>query len=335
MKKIETLLEIARGKYDTRKKLNRSGDEIPPDVIEQIEAGAVTSEMLAAFAKLFPVFIYKTCITLHGLFSLASTPRIGGYSNLIQNKNGSLEVLYTAIDYAKKKRIGDIIALASDFIFFHDSRGSSYQTRQRLESREDFAKYKPEFEALADRIKAVEFYGRVDVYLAQSPFGGVYLVNEISIQAIPAVSVEPMIEAITGQTMSQLQPLIDAAAERKAQAARDHALEREIAAKQKAVRDAELDVLKAEIAHLPAFVPAVGSLGVDAVFINSGTACGFRVFRITGKGAFGRLKIERTAVRSLDRLARAEFRPIPKELRPDDYMLKGMKALAQIPQPAA
>jgi len=96
VEKLETLLKLDTGNFDTPKKLNRSDKPIPRSFVDQIEAAEIKSEMLETIQRSgFPVFRYKTCLTIHGLFDLEKLPRIGGYKNLIQNQNGSLEILRT------------------------------------------------------------------------------------------------------------------------------------------------------------------------------------------------------------------------------------------------
>lgn len=101
----KTFFSIYSGKFDTPKRLNRSSKKISPSVIEDIEAGKITSESIKSLSKSLPIFVYKTCLTIHGNFPEILRERIGGYKNLIQNNNGSLEVRYNAIDHELKNEI--------------------------------------------------------------------------------------------------------------------------------------------------------------------------------------------------------------------------------------
>lgn len=98
------------GNFATPKKLNRSSKQLSHEDVEAIEAGEVTSQFISELAKKLPVFTYKTCITIHGNLPEIQRQYIGGYKNLIQNKNGSLEVRYSAIDNGLKKEIARYIA---------------------------------------------------------------------------------------------------------------------------------------------------------------------------------------------------------------------------------
>lgn len=93
------------GEYATRKVLNRSTKQIPNEYIKSIESGNVTSLMLEELNKIVPVYIYKTCITIHGNLPQIGISYIGGYKNVIQNGNGSIEFRYSAIDCHLKKEL--------------------------------------------------------------------------------------------------------------------------------------------------------------------------------------------------------------------------------------
>lgn len=101
------------GNFATPKKLNRSKSNLPANLIETIEAGEVTSEAIKQAAQIVPIYTYKTCLTIHGNLPEIQMQRIGGYKNLIQNKNGSLEIRYSAIDYTAKKQIQKYIGYGS------------------------------------------------------------------------------------------------------------------------------------------------------------------------------------------------------------------------------
>lgn len=97
------------GNYSTPKKLNRSSKKIPAEIVDKIESGEITSADLVMLSTEFPIFKYKTCITIHGSFPDISIQHIGGYKNIIQNANGSLEIRYNAIDYKKKSQLYGMI----------------------------------------------------------------------------------------------------------------------------------------------------------------------------------------------------------------------------------
>jgi len=67
MQKIETLLKQNMGaSFATPKKINRSSATVPHKIIEDLEAGKFTCEMIEELSKTFPIFRYQTQITIHG-----------------------------------------------------------------------------------------------------------------------------------------------------------------------------------------------------------------------------------------------------------------------------
>ena len=69
MKKIEELLNIDLGcKFDTPKKLNRSTSQVRSEIVDELEEGSFTSEMIAELRNDYPIFYYRTCITIHGFW---------------------------------------------------------------------------------------------------------------------------------------------------------------------------------------------------------------------------------------------------------------------------
>lgn len=108
--KKTTFLDRYIGTYDTPKKLNRSTKKVSEEIINKIESGDITSADLIELSSEFPIFTYKTCITIHGDFPNINREYIGGYKNLHQNKNGSIEIKHNAIDYLKKTEIANMIS---------------------------------------------------------------------------------------------------------------------------------------------------------------------------------------------------------------------------------
>ena len=71
------------GEFDTPKKLNRSTKKIPQSIIDQLEGGKVTFEMIQELKGQFPIFLYKSCLTIHGAWGDIKRSRIV-YKNIIQ-----------------------------------------------------------------------------------------------------------------------------------------------------------------------------------------------------------------------------------------------------------
>jgi hypothetical protein len=104
MKLIEIIKE-SDVNFDSKHINNICNKVIDNKIIEQIENQGVTIEQIETLFK-DRVFIYKTQITLHGLFE----GYFNGiyYKNMILNKNKSLGVKYTAIDFKKKQILRDV-----------------------------------------------------------------------------------------------------------------------------------------------------------------------------------------------------------------------------------
>ena len=65
--KLTELLDKKDSNFDAKNKLNKGSGIVNSSIIEQIESGGITSELLDSFP--FPVFRYRTQITLHGTFN--------------------------------------------------------------------------------------------------------------------------------------------------------------------------------------------------------------------------------------------------------------------------
>ena len=112
MNQIEDLQKLLSGEYKnfaTPKKINRSEISLPQDFVDEVEKGNVSVVELLELQATYPIYVYRTCITIHGSWPELSRQRIGGYKNLIQNANGSVEVLYSALDADKKNFVANAL----------------------------------------------------------------------------------------------------------------------------------------------------------------------------------------------------------------------------------
>lgn len=167
---IETLCDYSTKNFDTRKGLNRSEKKIPKDLIEQIEDERFTFEMIQTLGKSFPIFKYKTCLTIHGNFNLETVPKIGGYKSVVQNKNGSIEVKWVAIDLNKKNEIyskvsglNRICDIPIKWNFYTNSSSSSFSCFKVI-TKENAEKVLSDFRQLERNLKAINFIGKVGLY---------------------------------------------------------------------------------------------------------------------------------------------------------------------------
>ena len=314
MKKIEELLNIDLGrKMDTPKKLNRSAKDIPAEVIDNLEAGKFTAEMIRDLAGgqdgagLFgqqrgggyPIFYYRTCITIHGNWPEISRERIGGYKNVIQNGNGSVEIRYSAIDTGKIKEI--IKGLRADrrrpWNYSENSNGRSFDLMEAV-TRETLPAVRAKLEPIAREVAELKIYGYLNLYIAQTPWGQSYLVLSVHPLAVPADEVRATILALTGNTEEEQQAR---EAEKATKDAQDEAERKEASKRydeerkaQEAAREAKRAELTPQIAHLTECNDVKRGILVkvskpDAYRTDSRPE--FIFIRYDGPGAFGRVKV--------------------------------------------
>ena len=138
------------GDFDKKNKLNRSKKLVPLDLIESIEKKGITIEQLEELK--FPVFKYKTQITIHGQFPDLSENRIFGYKSVFQNKNNSVGIRYIAIDAEKKRFLSKVFSTYNrkhekSFSFYQDSTGTFIQLFKQT-TPENFIEMKRIFKEL-------------------------------------------------------------------------------------------------------------------------------------------------------------------------------------------
>lgn len=297
MKTIDTLLKTTTGTFDTRKVLNRSDKPIPGDIIERLEDGIFTTEMIDQLAEKFPVFRYETCITIHGAWEQINTRRIGGYANVIQNKNGSVEIRYSAIDSEKVNKANEMFRAAGRGCRINTT--SSDRTIQFSKSitKETYETTLSGYKEIASRVSGVNFYGMVQIFVAQA-WGIKYLVLEITPLAIPENSVSDFVLAVLGTDQSGYDAMVEATAKENAE--RDAEIAKAAAIReQKAQKTREaVQELAIKIAGLQECTDPTSGVIVKATSTPDGKPV--FVFYRGSKGSFGRIKTERASSTSLD-----------------------------------
>lgn len=320
MEKIETLLNRDLGRpMDTPKKVNRSAREIPAQTISSLEDGEFTAEMIETLAKQFPIFYYRSCITIHGNWPAIEITRIGGYKNVHQNANGSVEIYYSAIDNTKMNTICE--GLRGTQTPFHFSQTSTDRTFrwQKMITKETLAQVRAEMEPLAQQLTNLPIYGYVNLWVARVPWGATYLVLDLHPLAIKTEDVDKVISILSMCTPTQyverranyLQEQIKEESARQARSAQYTAEAKAAREQQKAM----LDALKPQIAHLPESNDVkVGILVKAASNVGESTAW-FTFVRLDGNGSFGRVKIStaRSDRPSLDGLEWKERKQMTRE----------------------
>lgn len=192
---------LLAGTYDQRHKLNTCSRNFPSELLRQVEDGC-TIETLERIASTFPIYKYRTQITIHGHFPELETERVGYYKNLFKNENGSLGVRYSAIDADKKYRLAELLKYAG---WGNNNTSSSFTLEKckRVE-RDEVAGTVAAFKEEAGRINRDLFVGSVDVTLA--PCWGMYYVTLV---VTPLYFYEKnfhaLVENLSGMSMSELE----------------------------------------------------------------------------------------------------------------------------------
>lgn len=300
MKKLEELLNLDLGcRFDTPKKLNRSSQEIPQTIVDSLEAGDFTAEAIqgltGAGAGKFPIFRYRTCITIHGRWPEVSRTRIGGYKNVHQNQNGSVEIYYSAIDRGKIKRVCNVLRAQQDRKWNYSENSVSRQFFiQRAVTRETLPQVRAELEPIGKKLAELKIYGYINLYVAATPWGQHYLVLSLHPLAIPEEQVSKLIFELTGLNEGGQASALEAQAAEEAKKKAEHDQWYEEYKRKEAERKAEAEKNRAallpQIAHLEECNdPKRGIL----VRLRNDDKPGFVFLRYDGAGSFGRLKLSR------------------------------------------
>lgn len=201
MEKIKELFSMS-GRCDAKHRLNTCQRAVPQEMLDAIEAGCSLEAIEHLVGNRFDVFKYNTQITIHGIFPETSTNRIGSYVNLVQNKNKSIGIRYSAVDCDKKQMLQDLFADCYAICRWHASINSSsfvVQRTKRVDTAEQFAEAEAEFTAHMRSVGQDLYFGGGSVYHA-SLFGIVYIVEEFQINAVYAENIPALFEAISGIT---------------------------------------------------------------------------------------------------------------------------------------
>lgn len=205
MKNIETL--FSRENFDAKNILNRSGKIIDKEQLQQIEEHGATFEQLENLGV--PVFKYKTQITIHGNFPELEQTYIGGYKNLLQNKNGSIGVKWRAIDYQKKNIIyRKVKAYNQQWRIKENSQDFYiYKLSKAFQTREEYAETLEIEKKFLSSVDKTKFYGDCGVFLSRD-WACYYLVTYINLGALKQENTQTVIENICGASVQAIDDAI-------------------------------------------------------------------------------------------------------------------------------
>lgn len=292
------------GRFETAKKSNHSSAKIAQSVVDSIEAGAITSAQIADLARVHPVYKYRTCLTIHGHWPVVDRERIGQYKNIHQNQNGSLEVLWTAIDLDAKRKIAAALEGCKSRVQYGENSTETYFRRsERIENAEQWNATLKDMRATEQRVNTVMGTNlRTTICKYPSMFGLMLELN-VSALAIDQGAIEPLALALSGYaTRADLDAAIAAEKQKRADQDAQWAKER---AEREAARAIEIapqvEQMKADLAlitaHVEQFPPALhidpvpGHLYCKASWSKAEIRAYMKSMTVT-KGSFGRLKAE-------------------------------------------
>lgn len=285
------------GFADARKVLNRAPD-VMVDVAREDLEGGVSLERIEELARRVPVFLYKTQVTIHGIFP-PEPPRAVGYVSLVVNQNGSLGVKWRAVDGEKKRTIKRYCdKLKTDFYVIEDSRGFSL-VRIVEDSEENLQKLRD----ILSRFREGSFIGTKSLYRSTSLLGR-FLVARLYIAAIPAANMPAFVEALTGKPIAQAESELREAERReeeehRAWSARFDGLERKRKEEAAAIHSRMREEIAAAKNLSLVKQPAFGKRYILPRFSDYPQSCGFAV--VAYKKAFGRVVRNTFLFRSLGR----------------------------------
>ena len=243
--KAVTLFEARSSSYETPKKSNHSTRTIPADIVDQVEAGRVTYEAIQRLAAGHPIYTYQTCLTIHGQWPQVKQQYVMGYKHLRQNANGSMEILWPAIDADKKKYVeARLQAAGSDTHLRYTSQATTFEDTKVIQDEQTWKATIAKYRSMAERVKRSGVIATVHIFKLDT-WGVVCLYFEANVQAIPAGREEALTLALMDMdTPQQYQQAVKEQqrqeAERKARmeaADKQRQMEREQAAKAQALKD--------------------------------------------------------------------------------------------------
>lgn len=192
---IETIMSIPQN-WDSKHKHNASSKNIPLSIANTINEGELSIEELEKLIGAdFPIYRYKTQITIHGIFP-DMRGRVHGYKWLTRNKNLSLGVKWGAIDEAKREEMSQPLKIALGLRYHRDSNNQSFEILKRT-TKETYEQDKKPIMELAQKIHYAKnlYYGGVDVCLLS--YMGMHYINLVwTVKSIYKTNIPILYEAL-------------------------------------------------------------------------------------------------------------------------------------------
>lgn len=194
--KIQDLFEKV-SVYDSKHIKNLSKKKVPQQLLEAVENGC-SYETLLQLAKGYPVCKYQTQITVHGIFNDLGTRRVGVYVNLCKNKNQSLGIRWSAIDYNKKEELFTNIRTVDRA--WHIVKNSQQFYLEQMVCVKDQDEYNRTLAAFKQKAACIDtslFTGSVSAYGMMDVWGRVYVVLNVVVNCFPLLNMQKITENIT------------------------------------------------------------------------------------------------------------------------------------------
>lgn len=196
--KIQDLFEKV-SVYDSKHIKNLSKKKVPQQLLEAVENGC-SYETLLQLAKGYPVCKYQTQITVHGIFNDLGTRRVGVYVNLCKNKNQSLGIRWSAIDYNKKDELfSNIRTVDRAWHIVKNSQQFYLEQMVRVKDQDEYNRTLAVFKQNAASIDTSLFTGSVSAYGMMDVWGRVYVVLNVVVNCFPLQNMQKITENITGK----------------------------------------------------------------------------------------------------------------------------------------
>lgn len=247
--KIQDLFEKV-SKYDSKHINNLSTKKVPQKLLDAVENGC-SYETLLELAKGYPICRYQTQITVHGIFNDLETRRVGVYVNLCKNKNKSLGIRWSAIDYNKKNELFTTIRTVDRAWHIVKNSQQFYLVQMVFaKDKDDYARTLADFKRKAASIDTSLFTGSVSAYGMLDVFGRVYVVLKVIVNCFPIQNMQKITENITGKDAAFISSALATEKEERMKREKEHekemqAYERQLAEK-KRIYNQQLAVWKAQ-----------------------------------------------------------------------------------------
>ena len=206
MKKLEKFFDH-QTPCDKKHKLNTCNKKVPQDYLDKIEDGCSLEQLEEMVSNKFDIFKYGTQITIHGIFPELSVRRIGGYVNIVQNKNKSIGVRYTAIDRYKKDRLFTLLNSVSNWsIRSRSTEYFIYKLTPLPDNRDEALKIVSDYKNEAEKIDKSLFIGNVSCYVAEYMFR-YYICLDVNICCFYEKNFAALFENLSGMELKEARML--------------------------------------------------------------------------------------------------------------------------------